>query len=227
MQAIRMTSRSLVGVAVVVAALAAAGCRKRVNAMEYCKALEFRGIASDCAAPSPVEPEATFRVKGASADGTVFAGPDDYDAQRILELEKKMRNDKRCRYWIGKDHMFVQLCGDVDIGTKADLARFFASSDGESDQMAIVKGRPLAPRTASERPVKSSSCSECYSTGFCSVYPSKPGNCLAGFDSDCGLSKLCRGGEESSDSLCYAQSAFGLCGRDRLGQELSNLPKAK
>lgn len=202
------------GVAVLVTAASFLfGCERRVGPMEYCRGLEERGLAQDCALQSNATggAVATFKTRGGPGR-LLVTDSRGYSARTLEILDRKYKGGIYvAEYGGASDYpvaVLVEFPGTVDVFDREGIEAFQHQDLGD-----IKEGKALRPRQQpSKRAQRSPACSTkedgtlCSGAGLCSVTAEKPNNCFAGFDEDCRKSTGC-----VQHGMCRASVKTGLC----------------
>lgn len=189
-------------------ALLAAGCKKKADAMFYCRALEAREIVRDCKIDkdSRKYDTAEFRMRSGGV-GTVAIVPPEDCADSRSYLARRVENEHvytAIQCGTDKAGPVAILPSTVDVVERDSFTEFFAM---DVDQVTAGDDS-VRKKMPKDQPSRSPACQKCADLGHCAVTTSAPTNCIAGFDEDCRKSKACR-----EAGLCRANASTGMCAK--------------
>lgn len=171
--------------------------------MKYCKVLEKQGLVKDCTPDTRPPPEAksvTFKVASNGRIGrlAVFRDTESYlrelrsvPKEEDWSLSTNHASTRRNQYIFASKHARYVLSAPEPLD-RMDVEGF--SKFELEDTQKLISGAKLEERSTREHPIHVDTCARsplCTMDGKCSIYPSDPSRCVAGFDADCIASTLC------------------------------------
>jgi hypothetical protein len=181
---------------------------QQATPMDLCRELQRRGITKDCTARehnSDGYGSAGFALISTGETGAIYVCDSDRSYDKVLFEFLGRPPYKRDRTYGSAVNKVVLILGrNYDITDDEELSHFVSEVD------LLSRHRSVPQRPIAEHPVRSNMCKAkgdtCSGAGMCSVLPSNPNNCLAGFNIDCVNTWNC-----ATHDVCRADGRTGLC----------------